>query len=250
MGDDRGRQPVASMWAMVSVTETGHRGLLLISPCDLRQDTDSSGGSDSRARAIPGTRENDCKSLPASRPSAEANQGPLRLSPQLPQGKDCGLASLQYSQCQAHAPKHLPHTLHTPATHQPHDIHRPTTPLHTPSTRPAHTNHTPSTCHHILPKCLPHAICRPPTYLLHVFHTQTTCYFHAIHHLRCAIHTHLHARHPCAQPLLPNENQAPTWNPKDSPAPPGPRASCFHEDTLPSPMAPPAPHLCRYSPPG
>ena len=91
---------MASMWAMVSVTETGHRGLLLISPCDLRQDTDSSGGSDSRARAVPGTRENDCKSLPASRPSAEANQGPLRLSPQLPQGKDCGLASLQYSQCQ------------------------------------------------------------------------------------------------------------------------------------------------------
>ena len=93
------------------------RGLLLTSPCDLRQDTDSSSGGNSRARAIPGTREtNDCKSLPASRPSAEANQGPLRLSPQLPQGKDRGLASLQYSQCQAHAPKHLPHALHTPTT--------------------------------------------------------------------------------------------------------------------------------------
>ena len=177
---------MASMWVMVSVAETGHRGLLLISLCDLRQDTDSSGSSDSRARAVPGTRENDCKSLPASRPSAEASRGPLRLSPQLPQGKDCGLASLQYSQCQAHTPRHLPHALHIAATHQPH------------------------------------AICRPPTYLLHVIHTQTTRYFHAIHHLPCAIHTHLHARHPCAQPLLPNENQAPTWNPKDIPAPPGP----------------------------
>lgn len=174
------------------------RGLLLISPCDLRQDTDSSGGGDSRARAVPGTREStDCNSLPASRPSAEANRGPLRLSPQLPQGKDRGLASLQYSQCQAHAPKHLPHALHTPATHQPHDIHRPTTPLHTPPTRQPHTNHTPSTCHHILSKRLPHAIHMPS-----VGHPHTSCHPHTNYllfpcHLSPAVcHSHTPTRSP------------------------------------------------------
>ena len=242
---------MASMWAMVSVTETGHRGLLLISPCDLRQDTDSSGGSDSRARAVPGTRENDCKSLPASRPSAEANQGPLRLSPQLPQGKDCGLASLQYSQCQAHAPKHLPHALHTPATHQPHDIHRPTTPLHTPSTRPVHTNHTPSTCHHILPKRLPHAIHMPSVGHPHTFFMSSTHKLHAIS-ITCDvpfIHTYMLAiralslssqmrtRHPLGTPR--------TAQPRQDPKP-----LVSAKTRAPSPLAPPAPHLCRCSPPG
>ena len=130
--------------------------------------------------------------------------------------------------CSTPSARHTPpNTFHTPCTHQPHTIHL-----------PPHTTQTPSPCHS-------HAICRPPTYLLHVIHTQTTCYFH---HLRCAIHTHLHARHPCTQPLLPNENQAPTWNPKDSPAPPGPQASRFGEDTLPLPHGPASPSPLQVQP--
>lgn len=83
---------------MVSVAETGCRGLLLISQCDLGQDTNSSGSRDSQAQAVPGAHENgDYKSLPLSRPSSEANWGPLKLTPKLPQGQDHGLASLQYS---------------------------------------------------------------------------------------------------------------------------------------------------------
>lgn len=227
---------------------------LLISPCDLRQDTDSSGGGDSRARAVPGTREStDCNSLPASRPSAEANRGPLRLSPQLPQGKDRGLASLQYSQCQAHAPKHLPHALHTPATHQPHDIHRPTTPLHThphtPATYQPHTIHLPPHTIQTPSPCHSHAICRPPTHFMSSTHKlpaismpSITCRVPFTHTYTLAIRvlslsSQMRTRHPLGTP----RTSQPRRDPKPLPS---------AKTRSPSPTAPPVTHLCRCSPPG
>ena len=246
---------MASMWVMVSVAETGHRGLLLISLCDLRQDTDSSGSSDSRARAVPGTHENDCKSLPASRPSAEASRGPLRLSPQLPQGKDCGLASLQYSQCQAHTPRHLPHALHIAATHQPHDIHRPTTPLHTPSTRQPHTSHTPPTCHHhVLSKRLPHAIHMPSVGHPHTFFMSSTHKLHAISMPSITCHVPFTHTYMLAIRVLSLSSQMrtryPLGTPRTSQPCQGPKPLISTKTHSPSPMALPATHLCRCSPLG
>ena len=142
----------------------------------------------------------------------------------------------------AHAPRHLPHALNTPATHQPHDIHRPTTPLHTPSTSQPHTSHTPPTCHHVLSKRLPHAIHMPSVGHPHTFFMSSTHKLHAISmpSITCHVpftHTYMLAirvlslssqmrtRHPLGTPRTsqPRQGPKPLISTKTRSPPPRPR---------------------------
>lgn len=245
---DREASGGATGWVTVSVAETGCRGRLLISQCDLGQDTNSSGSRDSQAQAVPGALENrDYKSLPFSRPSPEANWGPLKLTPKLPQGQDRGLASLQYSWCQAHPP-HTPSTGppradHTPSTCQPHDICRPTIPPHTPSTHQPLTIHLPPHNIHMSSLSRSHATCMPSTHKLHaVSMPPIACHVPSTH-------THMLAIRVLRIPSqMRTRHQVRT--PRTSQPDPGLGHLTPVKTCSPSPVAQPAAHLCRCNPPG
>lgn len=241
---------MASMWAMVSVTETGHRGLLLISPCDLRQDTDSSGGSDSRARPFQEHVKTTAKACPPAGLLPRPTRGLLDSPLSCHKGR-----TVAWHLCSTPSARHMPpNTFHTPCTHQPHTNHMISTGQPHPFTHPPHALHTPTTCHHILPKCLPHAIHMPSVGHPHTFFMSSTHKLHAISmpSITCDVpftHTYM-----LAIRVLSLSSQMRTRHPLGTPRTAQPRQDpkplVSAKTRSPSPMAPPAPHLCRCSPPG